>query len=537
MTARALATTCAATACAATALSLLLTSCGIIPGLGGGDAPAEDPAPSAAPDAAAAHRELPLTRQGRMFIDGGGDVLLEITFRKLQHNGEYLMIEVDHDLLEPLRASGTSTDRTAPIRLLDPVTGEVLRAIKDPGTGLSLGTYFTEGSDVTPVHQGIPTTFRRYFPAPSHDAGHLTFTGSGLGHVPGLPVEYVDEFTPSPEPNIHDYFNEYAEKTADELPGELFYPEEVPEPGLDVSAFRQGIESFVDTAESSTTRSGDRETISLHADRMFDVNADEPTAEAAETIRRTALTLRENPGPGEITVVGHTDGSGSDAHNRELSLRRAEAVRDLLAEELGEDFTLTAEGRGSEEPVAEEGGEDDEQARARNRRVEFVFTVPDTAVGAGGEGLDSAARHVAAPAVFFEDLEPVATAEHGDVELNVYPLVRDGAYLFQMVGFGNSTLSDLEADLGAGEEVAGGPDRVTEGTLGGFRLLEPDGPTRYVVRLVTEGGYEDFADEVLTLSPGDEYLALAVFPAPGPDVASMTLHAGAFGEIPDVPIR
>jgi hypothetical protein len=50
-------------------------------------------------------------------------------------------------------------------------------------------------------------------------------------------------------------------------------------------------------------------------------------------------------------------------------------------------------------------------------------------------------------------------------------------------------------------------------------------------------GYEDFADEVLTLSPGDEYLALAVFPAPGADVASLTLHAGAFGEFPDVPIR
>ncbi|MEU0493149.1 OmpA family protein [Nocardiopsis sp. NPDC006139] len=526
-----------ATTCAALALSLLLTSCGIVPGLGAGGGDAGDPAPSASPEAAPAHRDLPLTRQGRMFLEGGSDVMLEVTFRRLQHNGEYLMLEVDHDFLEPLRTGGTATDRTAPLRLLDPVTGEVLSAIKDPGTDLSLGTYFNEGSDITPVHEGVPTTFRRYFPAPSRDVEHLTFTGSGLGHVPGLPVEYVDEFTPSPEPDIHDYFNEYAERTAEELPEELHYPEKVPEPGMDVSRFRQGIESFVDTPESSTTRSGDTETISLHADRMFDVDAAEPTAEAAETIRRTALTLRENPGSGEVTVVGHTDGSGSQAHNDELSLRRAEAVRDLLAEELGEGFTLTAQGRGSRDPVAEEGGADDEQARARNRRVEFVFTVPDAAAAGGDGGLESAARHVAGPAVFFEELEPVAAAEHGDVELNVYPLVRDGAYLFQMVGLGNSTLADLEADLGAAGEEAGGPDRVTEGTLGGFRLLEPGGTTRYVVRLVTEDGYEDFADEVLTLSPGDEYLALAVFPAPGPEVESMTLHAGAFGEFPDVPIR
>ncbi|CAL9352074.1 Peptidoglycan-associated lipoprotein [Nocardiopsis dassonvillei] len=532
MTVRALATT-----CAAAALSLLSASCGIIPGPGGGD-PAEDPPPSAPAGAAEpAHQELPLTRRGRMFIEGGSDVLLEVTFRRLQNNGEFLMLEVDHELLEPLRTFGTATDRTAPVRLLDPVTGELLSALRDPGTDVSLGTYFTEGSSLTPVHPGVPATIRRYFPAPSRDAGHLTFTGSGLGHVPGLPVEYVDEFAPAPEPDVHEYFNEYAEQTADELPEELHYPERAPGPGLDVSAFRQGLESFVDTPESSTTRSGDRETISLHADRMFDVDAAEPTAEAAGTIRRAALTLRENPGPGEITIVGHTDGSGPDARNEELSLRRAEAVRDLVAEELGEGFTLTVQGRGSREPLAEEGGEDDEQARARNRRVEFVYTVPDTAAAGDDEGLDSAARHVAEPAVFFEDQEAVATVGHGDVELNVYPLVRDGAYLFQTVGFGNSTLSDLEADPGAGEGVPGGPDRVTEGSLGGFRLLEPGGPTRYVVRILTGDGYEDFADEVLTLAPGDEYLALAVFPAPGPDVESLTLHAGAFGEIPGVPIH
>ncbi|MDE3722157.1 OmpA family protein [Nocardiopsis sp. N85] len=535
MTARAITTT-----CAAVALSLLSTSCGLIPGRGTGEDPPTDPAPSAEADATD-HRDLPLTRQGRMFLENGNDPLLEVTFLRLQNNGEYLMLEVDHDVLEPIRAHGTVTDRTASPRMVDPVTGEVLDSIKDPETDLPLGTYFTEGSNVTPVHQGIPMRFRRYFPAPVHDAEYMTFTGSGLGHVPGLPVEYVEEFAPAPEPNIHAYFNEYSERIVDELPEDLYYPEAVPEPGTDVSAFRKSVEGFVDTPESSTTRAGDRATIALHADRMFDVDAAEPTEEAVATLLRAAHTLRENPGPAEITVIGHTDTRGTDAHNRELSLRRAEAVRDLLERELGEDFTFSVEGRGADEPVAEEGGGDDEEARARNRRVEFEYTVPDITAGEGGadgEGLDSAARHVAEPAAFVDEPEAYTTVTHDDVDLNVYPLVRDGAYLFQPVGFQNSTLADLEADLDAEDALLpGGPDRYEEGTLGGFRLIEPgDGSTRYVVRIVTGEGYEDFADEVLTLAPGEEYLALAVFPAPGEDVTSMTLHAGAFGEIPDVPI-
>ncbi|SHI44212.1 Outer membrane protein OmpA [Nocardiopsis flavescens] len=522
-----------ATTCAAAALSLLLTSCGIIPGPGG-DGGGPDPSPSPG-GAAPAHRELPLTRQGRMSVDGGGDPLLEVTFRRLQDDGEYLMLEVDHDLLEPPRTGGTVTDRTAPVRLLDPVSGEVLRAIEDPASGVSLGTYFTEGSDITPLHPGVPLTFRRYFPSPAHGAERLTFTGAGLGHVPGLPVERVDAFTPAPEPDVHDYFNEYAERTADELPEELHYPEQVPEPGLDVSAFRQGLEGFVDTPESSTARSGDTETISLSADPMFEGRTAEPTREGLRTLRRAALTLRE--GPREVAVVGHTDDSGAPSGDDDLSLRRAEAVRDALAGELGEGFALTAEGRGSREPVAEQGGADDEQARGRNRRVDLVRTVPDPDAAAPAGGLDSAARHTAGPAVFSGDPEPVGTLAHGDAELHVYPLVRDGAYLFQTLGFANSTLADLEPGTGAGEGGPGLPDRVGGGSLAGLRLRGPDGPDRYAVRLLTGQGREDFTDAVPVLSPGDEYPALAVFPAPGEDVSSMTLHAGVFGEIPDVPIR
>lgn len=475
-----------------------------------------------------------------MFIEDGNDVAFEVVINALESNGEYLMLDVTHNILEPL--PGTVTSAVAPIRMVDPLSGEVLRVMTNDEHGENYGTYFVEGDPFLPTHEGLPLPMRRYFPAPSQDVDTLTFTGAGLGHVPGIPITHVDEFTPAPQPNVYDHIDPQTWEQG-ELPDEIFYPEDVPEPGLDVSADRQSMESFVDSPIASTTRTGDQETIALHSDNMFEVDQAQPTDEAAETIRQAAASLGENLAPGtEITIIGHTDGTGSHDHNQTLSQERAQAARELLQEELGQDHTLTTQGRGSDEPLAQEGGDDDEQARARNRRVEFSYQVPLDATDDQdqSQGLDAAQRHVVEPARYFDHMDVHTTATHNDIDLNVYPLVRDGAYLFQMVGFQNSTLNDVEADLDANEAfLPGSPSQYTQGTMGGFRLQEKDnGLIRYVIRIRTaQDHYEDFADQVHTLSPGEEYLALAVFPAPAMDVTQMTLYAGSFGEIPDIPIQ
>ncbi|MFI6578592.1 OmpA family protein [Nocardiopsis sp. NPDC050513] len=524
-------------AAAALALSLLLSSCSLPDGPTGGD-PTSAPTPGASEGQ---RQPLPFVRQGRMSIEGGNDVTFELTVTGLEHDGEYLMLEVTHNYLEDL--PGSVTGRNPPVRLVDPVSGEVLRFLRDPRSGDEpYGTHFVPGDPAMPTHEGLPTTLRRYFPAPTQDADFLTLTGAGTGLIPGIPVTRVDAFTPAPEPNAHAYIDPETFTQEPELPDEIWYPDNPPPPGLDTADRRHTMESLVDGPTASTTRAGDQETIALHADEMFASGASEPTAEAAETIRASAQTLRANVGPRveEITIVGHTDGTGSDADNRTLSQERAEAARALLEEELDGAFTLTTQGRGSAEPLAAEGGPDDEQARARNRRVEFTYQVaPDAAEPADAQGLASARRHVAEPAHFFDELEPVTTLIHDDVDLHVYPMVRDGAYVFQMVGFQNSTLSPLEADLDVDESaVPGSPAQYAEGTLGGFRVQEPGtGLVRYVIRIRTgPDEYEDFADRINELATGEQYLALAVFPAPAPDVTEMTLYAGAFGQV-DVPVR
>jgi outer membrane protein OmpA-like peptidoglycan-associated protein len=69
-----------------------------------------------------------------------------------------------------------------------------------------------------------------------------------------------------------------------------------------------------------------------------------------------------------ISVNGHTDDVGSDAYNKTLSQRRAQAVRDYLVKAGLPPGILTVEGHGKSLPLAK--GTSD-AARAKNRRVEL----------------------------------------------------------------------------------------------------------------------------------------------------------------------
>jgi len=90
---------------------------------------------------------------------------------------------------------------------------------------------------------------------------------------------------------------------------------------------------------------------------------------SASTLQEIALLLEEHPDL-ELGVAGHTDATGSVDYNMDLSMRRAEAVIEYLANEHGIDpGRLTPHGLGPWAPVA---GNHDEDGRARNRRVELI---------------------------------------------------------------------------------------------------------------------------------------------------------------------
>ena len=69
------------------------------------------------------------------------------------------------------------------------------------------------------------------------------------------------------------------------------------------------------------------------------------------------------------STSGHTDSIDSEEHNRDLSLRRAKAVREFLIERGVQPNILTAVGYGASRPIADNATE---LGRQQNRRIEFV---------------------------------------------------------------------------------------------------------------------------------------------------------------------
>ena len=90
--------------------------------------------------------------------------------------------------------------------------------------------------------------------------------------------------------------------------------------------------------------------------------------ESMEEIQKVADYMKKDSSA-RFEVQGHTDNQGSDAINDPLSQQRAEAVVKAL-EGMGVDpYNLRAVGKGSHEPVADNGTD---EGRAKNRRVEFI---------------------------------------------------------------------------------------------------------------------------------------------------------------------
>lgn len=79
--------------------------------------------------------------------------------------------------------------------------------------------------------------------------------------------------------------------------------------------------------------------------------------------------LKTNPNV-EIQITGHTDNKGNEKENSKLSADRAASVKNYLVSK-GANNHIESSGLGSTKPIA---GNETEEGRSRNRRVEFVIT-------------------------------------------------------------------------------------------------------------------------------------------------------------------
>ncbi|MBQ2808913.1 MAG: OmpA family protein [Bacteroidaceae bacterium] len=116
---------------------------------------------------------------------------------------------------------------------------------------------------------------------------------------------------------------------------------------------------------------------------MFDTNKYNLKRNAMNDLNDFSNVLLEFA-DADVAIFGHTDSTGSDQINDPLSVNRANAVADyLLSRGVAPTQLKTVEGRGSKEPVADNGTS---AGRAENRRVEIYLYASEAMINAANNG-------------------------------------------------------------------------------------------------------------------------------------------------------
>ena len=107
--------------------------------------------------------------------------------------------------------------------------------------------------------------------------------------------------------------------------------------------------------------------LDIPSDVSFDTGRYDIKPNMRPVLDNLASSLNQHPIT-TITIVGHTDSTGSDAVNNPLSINRAAAVRDYLTARGVSAQRIAIDGRGSRQPIADNSTA---SGRAMNRRVEI----------------------------------------------------------------------------------------------------------------------------------------------------------------------
>jgi OmpA-OmpF porin, OOP family len=108
--------------------------------------------------------------------------------------------------------------------------------------------------------------------------------------------------------------------------------------------------------------------IEIHGKIVFALGSAELAPQNGKLLELLAALLNENESITHVQVEGHTDTTGDETFNNQLSLERAQTVVRALTERGVKAERLSAKGMGTSQPQASNATP---AGRARNRRVEF----------------------------------------------------------------------------------------------------------------------------------------------------------------------
>jgi outer membrane protein OmpA-like peptidoglycan-associated protein len=121
------------------------------------------------------------------------------------------------------------------------------------------------------------------------------------------------------------------------------------------------------TGVAVTQTPDNRLKLEVPSDISFDVGRAAVKPNFAPILNQFATSLNQNP-VSTVTIIGHTDNTGSDAINNPLSIERADSTRDYLVARGVARTRIATDGRGAREPI---GDNNTPQGRDKNRRVEI----------------------------------------------------------------------------------------------------------------------------------------------------------------------
>jgi len=118
---------------------------------------------------------------------------------------------------------------------------------------------------------------------------------------------------------------------------------------------------------AAVRREGELLAITLKGDVTFDLDSDMVRPGLYNELDRIAQIMIKYPQT-SILVEGHTDSTGSETYNQQLSERRATNVKNLLVQRGVQEFRVNILGYGESRPVATNATP---EGRQMNRRVEI----------------------------------------------------------------------------------------------------------------------------------------------------------------------
>jgi OmpA-OmpF porin, OOP family len=305
--------------------------------------------------------------------------------------------------------------------------------------------------------------------------------------------------------------------------------------GADLDAYTERLD-----VPLRTRRTPKQVDLSLDADVLFRLDSAQLTPAAAKSVAAAIADLRA-AGAGPLIVTGHTDDTGTAAHNQRLSEQRAATVATSLSRDLPDaQWPKTVTGKGDTQPVVPNSTAAN---RRLNRRVTISYQAkaPTTPAPSATPATTALPKTKGTLGSASDGVQVNLPLHRGTVRFVPRPAVVRGPFL-QMdlvarnVGQDDATILDY---LGQGVfTVRDEFDPYAPFGASGVRVLTGDTAAYGLDYLTAKGDHRCLCDRLLNqrIPPGGEQVIALWFPAPPAGTTTITIDVPDRLRITGVPI-